>query len=220
MSSSTSLLRVSGGASTSAPSAIVDVVGAVGGASRRSLRRTTALSLRRRPTPTLLRYVAVAASGTNDDRASLSSSPFGGGLDPSLELAVPKDQRPSNELASLKTAPLYSWVSVRRERGWKRENIVADALFLSNSTPTKTKTKTSSSPHTKRPRSRPPTSPSGSRLSASSPSSCSPAPSPPGLTTQKLKPWSSPSPRSSARCSSSAASAFGFSSDGVTCRRA
>lgn len=133
MSSSTSLLRVSGGASTSAPSAIVDVVGAVGGASRRSLRRTTALSLRRRPTPTLLRFVAVAASGTNDDRASLSSSPFGGGLDPSLELAVPKDQRPSNELASLKTAPLYSWVSVRRERGWKRENIVADALFLLSS---------------------------------------------------------------------------------------
>ena len=62
----------------------------------------------------------MAASGNNDDdRASLSSSsssPFGGGLDPSLELAVPKDQRPSNELASLRTAPLYSWVSASAER--------------------------------------------------------------------------------------------------------
>ena len=35
-----------------------------------------------------------------------------GGLDPSLEVAIPPDQRPVNELASLRGAPLYSWVSL------------------------------------------------------------------------------------------------------------
>ena len=38
----------------------------------------------------------------------------GGGLDPSLEIAVPSDQRPVNELAALRNAPLYSWVSSGR----------------------------------------------------------------------------------------------------------
>jgi hypothetical protein len=35
----------------------------------------------------------------------------GVGLDPTLEIAVPKDQRPVNELKQLKQASLYSWVS-------------------------------------------------------------------------------------------------------------
>lgn len=33
-----------------------------------------------------------------------------GGLDPSLEMAVPSEQRPVNELASLRQSALYSWV--------------------------------------------------------------------------------------------------------------
>jgi len=108
MSSSSSLLRVCGGASTSKPSSII-VVGTAAAIKRSSLRRRAGTVAPRR-----LRSVAVAASGNGDDRissSSSSSSPLGGGLDPSLELAVPKDQRPSNELASLRTAPLYSWVS-------------------------------------------------------------------------------------------------------------
>ena len=35
-----------------------------------------------------------------------------GGLDPALEVAVPPEQRPVNELANLRGAPLYSWVSI------------------------------------------------------------------------------------------------------------
>ena len=35
---------------------------------------------------------------------------FRGGLDPSLEMAVPSEQRPVNELASLRQASLDSWV--------------------------------------------------------------------------------------------------------------
>jgi hypothetical protein len=45
-----------------------------------------------------------------------------GGLDPALEMAVPADQRPVNELASLREAPLYSWVrGVAGEGGGRRE---------------------------------------------------------------------------------------------------
>lgn len=36
----------------------------------------------------------------------------GGGLDPYLEVAVPRDQRPINQLAELKSDPLYSWGSL------------------------------------------------------------------------------------------------------------
>ena len=33
----------------------------------------------------------------------------GGGLDPQLEVAVPKEQRPVNELSQLRNSVLYSW---------------------------------------------------------------------------------------------------------------
>jgi hypothetical protein len=38
-------------------------------------------------------------------------APAMGGLDPTLEVAVPKEQRPVNELKQLKEGQLYSWVS-------------------------------------------------------------------------------------------------------------
>ncbi|GIL69293.1 hypothetical protein Vretifemale_230 [Volvox reticuliferus] len=38
-----------------------------------------------------------------------STDEMKGGLDPFLEVAVPKDQRPVNQLAELKQDPLYSW---------------------------------------------------------------------------------------------------------------
>ena len=38
----------------------------------------------------------------------------GGGLDPYLEVAVPRDQRPVNQLAELKEDSLYAWVSLPR----------------------------------------------------------------------------------------------------------
>ena len=40
-----------------------------------------------------------------------------GGLDPRLEIAVPADQRPVNELSQLKEDPLYSWVRGGQEPG-------------------------------------------------------------------------------------------------------
>lgn len=36
---------------------------------------------------------------------------YRGGLDPALEMAVPSEQRPVNELSALRQASLYSWVS-------------------------------------------------------------------------------------------------------------
>ncbi|KXZ50815.1 hypothetical protein GPECTOR_15g501 [Gonium pectorale] len=38
-----------------------------------------------------------------------STDEMKGGLDPYLEVAVPKDQRPINQLTELKQDPLYSW---------------------------------------------------------------------------------------------------------------
>jgi len=132
--SSPSALRVCCGASTSAPSI---AIGTAGAAASRRRRTTRAASPSRTALPIIRRFsVAVAASNGDDDRRSLSSSssspfPGGGGLDPSLELAVPKDQRPSNELASLRTAPLYSWVS---KKGEEKDR----AFFLSLFAPTST----------------------------------------------------------------------------------
>jgi len=45
------------------------------------------------------------------------AAPAAGGLDPALEVAVPPDQRPVNELAALRTASLYSWVRAGRVEG-------------------------------------------------------------------------------------------------------
>lgn len=54
------------------------------------------------------------ADWTSPASLAASAGPPGaaGGLDPALELAVPADQRPVNELAALREAPLYSWVSL------------------------------------------------------------------------------------------------------------
>ena len=41
---------------------------------------------------------------------SVGGGGYRGGLDPSLEMAVPSDQRPVNELGALRQAALYSWV--------------------------------------------------------------------------------------------------------------
>ena len=43
-------------------------------------------------------------------------SEYSGGLDPKLEMAVPVEQRPVNELGQLKQAVLYSWVSTCTDR--------------------------------------------------------------------------------------------------------
>ena len=55
---------------------------------------------------------AVRAFGSNDGRGPTTSGSSGGkgGLDPSLEMAVPPEQRPVNELSALRQSVLYSWV--------------------------------------------------------------------------------------------------------------
>ena len=55
---------------------------------------------------------AVRAFGGNDGRGPITSGGTGGkgGLDPSLEMAVPPEQRPVNELSALRKSVLYSWV--------------------------------------------------------------------------------------------------------------
>lgn len=55
------------------------------------------------------RGVALPLAAGPGGRGTQGSS---GGLDPSLEIEVPKDQRPVNELASLKADPLYSWATL------------------------------------------------------------------------------------------------------------
>ena len=52
-----------------------------------------------------------AAPGGGGGRRSPLTASYPSGLDPALELAVPVDQRPVNELAALREAPLYSWAS-------------------------------------------------------------------------------------------------------------
>lgn len=51
-----------------------------------------------------------AFNGSDSSGKSVGSGGFRGGLDPSLEVAVPSDQRPVNELAALRKGTLYSWV--------------------------------------------------------------------------------------------------------------
>ncbi len=54
---------------------------------------------------------AVRAFDGNDGRGQATSGGSGkGGLDPSLEMAVPAEQRPVNELSALRNSVLYSWV--------------------------------------------------------------------------------------------------------------
>ena len=54
---------------------------------------------------------AVRAFDGNDGRGPTTSGSSGkGGLDPSLEMAVPAEQRPVNELSALRKSVLYSWV--------------------------------------------------------------------------------------------------------------
>lgn len=53
-----------------------------------------------------MHVTARARSSDADDEESTDAF----GLDPTLELAVPSDQRPVNELKELKNAQLYKWV--------------------------------------------------------------------------------------------------------------
>jgi hypothetical protein len=85
-------------------------------------------SLPRRPPRAPSRLTARAGGGRGGaSRPSLASPYPEGGLDPALELAVPVDQRPVNELAALREAPLYSWVRacVSVLRGKERERACA-----------------------------------------------------------------------------------------------
>lgn len=66
--------------------------------------RSLALPARGRG-PVLRRVVAVARAKPEKS----TDQALQGGLDPYLEVAVPKDQRPVNQLAELKADPLYSW---------------------------------------------------------------------------------------------------------------
>lgn len=84
-----------------------------------------AFALGARPTraaPAPHRAPLPARAGPGDDAPSSSFAGTtggggpGGGLDPALEVAVPPDQRPVNELAALRVAPLYSWVSMEKRR--------------------------------------------------------------------------------------------------------
>eukprot|EP00887_Chlorella_sp_A99_P004946 scaffold4.g4946.t1 len=53
-----------------------------------------------------------------------------GGLDPRLEVEVPADQRPVNELRQLKQAQLYSWATLDLPSYLKRLAILYTAVFL------------------------------------------------------------------------------------------
>ena len=53
-------------------------------------------------------WVCKAAQNWQPD---FEESPLTGGLSSNLEQAVPAEQRPVNELAALREAALYSWVS-------------------------------------------------------------------------------------------------------------
>lgn len=55
--------------------------------------------------------VVRAASEGGPARRGDSQQLGKGGLDPALERAVPRDQRPVNELKALRQTALYSWVS-------------------------------------------------------------------------------------------------------------
>jgi hypothetical protein len=80
-------------------------LGAAPGAWRSSSCRAWARPLRHLPALRPARCPLRTAAKREDDAA-----PAAGGLDPNLEVAVPKDQRPVNELNQLKQAQLYSWV--------------------------------------------------------------------------------------------------------------
>jgi hypothetical protein len=54
-------------------------------------------------------FFARALQGNGNGKAQ-SSDEYRGGLDPRLEMAMPADQRPVNELAALRTNFLDSWV--------------------------------------------------------------------------------------------------------------
>lgn len=56
---------------------------------------------------------------------------FRGGLDPSLEVAVPSDQRPVNELAALRKGTLYSWVRDAHSLSCTFINMYSDVFWIS-----------------------------------------------------------------------------------------
>ena len=68
-----------------------------------------------KPQPACLRQCWIANRPSRWQlRARLNNSEEQqGGLDPKLEVAVPSNQRPVNELAQLRDGQLYSWVSLQ-----------------------------------------------------------------------------------------------------------
>lgn len=73
------------------------------------------------------RRCSTSVRAAQDDSRRTGSQ---GGLDPSLEISVPPEQRPVNELASLRGAPLYSWATLEASAYFKRLIIVWLAFFL------------------------------------------------------------------------------------------
>lgn len=66
------------------------------------------------PTRRWRNSVVRAFNGSDSNGKAVSGGSGGskGGLDPSLEMAVPSEQRPVNELAALRQAALYSWATL------------------------------------------------------------------------------------------------------------
>jgi len=56
---------------------------------------------------------AKATESEGNSGTGSSTGLYRGGLDPSLEQAVPRDQRPANELQAIKEASLYNWVWIQ-----------------------------------------------------------------------------------------------------------
>ncbi|KAH7434671.1 hypothetical protein KP509_06G029700 [Ceratopteris richardii] len=71
------------------------------------------------------RILCVQALGSND-RDGRNGSNGVDGWDPSLDIEVPADQRPANELAALKEEALYSWAQL----GWVDFGIRLGGLWL------------------------------------------------------------------------------------------
>lgn len=58
-------------------------------------------------------FVSPATESEGNSGTGSSTGLYRGGLDPSLEQAVPRDQRPANELQAIKEASLYNWVGIQ-----------------------------------------------------------------------------------------------------------
>eukprot|EP00884_Botryococcus_braunii_P007181 jgi/Botrbrau1/16464/Bobra.0142s0059.1 len=81
-----------------------------------------------------LRRLAQKSSKTVSDgymlRALQENNGRQGGLDPNLEMAVPKEQRPVNELEQLRSGQLYSWATLDLNGYLFRLSLVWGGFFL------------------------------------------------------------------------------------------